>query len=275
MSSIPKPVSAIPRQVSLNRQLPVKHALQWLRSGWFDLKSVNPGASLLYGLLVFLLSIAIVTGLYLLKLDYVMFPALAGFTVIGPALAIGLYEKSRRIQSNEPVTFRSLFFVHAKSKGQVIFVGVLLSLLILLWMRAAVLLYALFFGMRPFPGLGQIAQTLFTTGDGWGLLLVGSIVGGLFAAFAFAVSAFSFPILLNEKSDAFSAMGASIVLVSHNLPVMLAWGFIVMCLFAITVLTGFIGLIIVYPLLGHATWHAYLDIRGEPGTPVVGPAISD
>lgn len=275
MSAIPKPVPAIPRTVSSNRQLPMGHALQWLNAGWFDLKAVNPNASLLYGLLVFLLSIAIVAGLYLLKLDYVMFPALAGFTVIGPALAIGLYEKSRRIQNNEHVTLRDMLFVRPESKGQVIFVGVLLSLLTLLWMRAAVLLYALFFGMHPFPGLGQITQTLFTTGSGWGLLFVGSIVGGLFAAFAFAISAFSFPILLNEESDAFSAMGASIVLVSNNLPVMLVWGFIVMCLFAITVITGFFGLIIVYPLLGHATWHAYQDIRGEPGAPVVGPAILD
>jgi len=275
MSTIPKPVPAIPGQHSLNRGLSVSHAVAWLKLGWSDFKSTRVDASLLYGLFVFLLSTGIVGGLYLLRMDYVVFPALAGFTVIGPALAIGLYEKSRCMQADEPVTLRRMFFVRARSAGQVWFVGVLLSLLVLMWMRVAVLLYALFFGMRPFPGLTQITETLLTTAEGWGLLLVGSVVGGLFAAFAFSISAFSFPILLNEKSDAFSAMGASIVLVSHNLPVMIAWGFIVMCLFAMTVFTGFTALIIVYPVLGHATWHAYLAIRGEPGTAVVGPAIPD
>ncbi|OED36439.1 hypothetical protein AB833_27925 [Chromatiales bacterium (ex Bugula neritina AB1)] len=275
MSTIPKPVPAIPGQQNLNRGLSVWVALDWLKAGWRDFSSIRMEASILYGLLVFILSLGIVFGLYLLRMDYVMFPALAGFTVIGPVLAIGLYEKSRRIQRNDPVTLKDMYFVHAQSKGQIWFVGVLLSLLILMWMRVAVLLYALFFGMHPFPGLAQITSTLFTTADGWALLLVGGIVGGLFAAFAFAISVFSFPILLNEKSDAFSAMGASIVLVSHNLPVMVAWGFIVMVLFALTVLTGFVGMIIVYPVLGHATWHAYLAIRGKPGTPVIGPAIPD
>jgi len=275
MSLIPKPVPAIPRQHNSNRHLPLSSPIEWLKSGWQDLISIRPDTSLLYGLLVFILSIAIVAGLYFLQMDYIVFPALAGFTVIGPALAIGLYEKSRRIQSDETVTLKGMLFVSAKSKGQVLFVGVLLSLLVLMWMRVAVLLYALFYGMRPFPGLGQITNTLLTTSEGWALILVGSFVGGLFAAFAFAISAFSFPILLNEESDSFSAMGASIVLVSHNLPVMLSWGAIVAVLFALTVFTGFIGLIIVYPLLGHATWHAYLAIRGEPGTPVVGPAIVD
>ncbi len=275
MSTIPKPVPAIPRQFKLNHNLPPDTAFQWLHAGWRDFTSVNPVASLLYGLLVFVLSVAIVSSLYLLKMDYIMFPALSAFTVIGPALAIGLYEKSRRITSGETVSFYDMLFVKARSKGQVLFVGVLLSLLVLMWMRTAVLLYALFYGMRPFPGLEQVAGTLLATTDGWLLLLVGTIVGGLFAAFGFAVSAFSFPILLNEKSDAFSAMGASIVLVWHNLPVMLMWGFIVMTLFGLTVITGFIAMIIVYPVLGHATWHAYVAIRKEPGTPVVGPAIPD
>lgn len=275
MSTIPKPVPAIPRKTNLSQGLPLDTVFDWLRAGWRDFVSVNPLASLFYGMLVFVLSLAIVSLLYLLKMDYIMFPALAAFTVVGPALAIGLYEKSRLISVGENVSLRDMIFVKPKSKGQVLFVGVILSLLALLWMRAAVLLYALFFGMRPFPGLDHIVNTLLYTTDGWLLLLVGSIVGGLFAAFGFAVSAFSFPILLNEESDAFSAMGASIVLVWHNLPVMLMWGCVVMTLFALTVITGFIGLIIVYPVLGHATWHAYLAIRKEPGMPVIGPAIPD
>lgn len=274
-SQIPKPVPAIKREHDLNRRLERSAAFDWLRAGWSDFKSVNMEASLLYGVVVFLVSVVIVGGLFLLKLDYVLFPALSGFVIMGPALASGLYVKSKRIAQNEPVSIIDMLLVKSGSKGQTLFLGVLLSLLIMLWIRVAVLLYALFFGVKPFVNIAELPVIFFTTVDGLLLLVIGTLFGGLFAAFAFAISAFSFPILLNESSDAFSAAGASMVLVWNNLPVMLTWGAIVMCLSAVSLLTGFVALIVVYPVLGHATWHAYVAIRGEPGTPVVGPAIPD
>jgi uncharacterized membrane protein len=93
------------------------------------------------------------------------------------------------------------------------------------------------------------------------MLLVGSAVGGLFAAFSFAISAVSIPMLLNEQVDAFTAMGTSTALVWNNLPVMLTWGAIVVVLFLISLATGLVGLIIVFPILGHGTWHAYRAMR--------------
>lgn len=271
--SLPDCVPPIPRASTPNQNLPPEAAKAWLKAGWRDFLDVNLEASLLYGIVVFLLSVVIIGGLIYIGADYVLLPALAGFMVIGPALAVGLYEKSRRIVADEPVSIGVMLYVKAKSPGQILFVGVLLSLLILLWMRAAVLLYALFFGMHGFPGFDQIAGLLFTTPRGWGLLLVGSAFGALFAAFSFAISAFSIPILLNERSDAFSAMGASIVLVWNNLPVMISWGAIVLALFIASLLTGLLGLVVAFPVLGHATWHAYRAIRSKPGEPVLLPAI--
>jgi uncharacterized membrane protein len=131
----------------------------------------------------------------------------------------------------------------------------------LLWMRAAVIIYALFFGLTPFPGLDHVTTMLLTTWTGWAMLAVGSVVGGVFAAFSFAVSTFSIPMLLDEDVDAFTAMGTSISLVWSNLPVMIAWGAIVLVLFLVSVATAFIGLIVVFPVLGHATWHAYKAMR--------------
>jgi uncharacterized membrane protein len=131
----------------------------------------------------------------------------------------------------------------------------------LLWMRAAVIIYALFFGLRPFPGLDHIVPMLFTTPVGWAMLLVGGAVGGLFAAFSFAISAFSIPMLLSERIDAFTAMGMSTALVWNNLPVMLVWGAIVLVLFLACLATGLLGLIVVFPVLGHGTWHAYRTMR--------------
>ena len=131
----------------------------------------------------------------------------------------------------------------------------------LAWMRAAVLIYALFFGLRPFPGLDGVVAMLLTTPQGWGMLAVGTAVGGLFAAFSFAVSTFAVPMLLDQRTDAFTAMGTSISMVWNNMPVMLAWGAIVLVLFLVGVATGLLGLIVVFPLLGHATWHSYRAIQ--------------
>ncbi|MPZ37161.1 MAG: DUF2189 domain-containing protein [Rhizobiales bacterium] len=260
MTTIPAVLPPTPREKTWNRHLAPSTAFKWLAAGWRDL-TVQPLASLSYGALVFLVSVAIVVGLVAFGWDYILFPAFAGFMVVGPVVAIGLYEKSRRLAAGEPVSLARIIFVKPKSGGQILFTGVLLCLLMLLWMRAAVIIYALFFGLRPFPGLDHIAPMLFTTPTGWAMLLVGSAVGGLFAAFSFAISAFSIPMLLNERVDALTAMGTSTALVWNNLPVMLAWGTIVLGLFLISLATGLVGLIVVFPLLGHGTWHAYQTIR--------------
>jgi uncharacterized membrane protein len=138
---------------------------------------------------------------------------------------------------------------------------VLLCLLMVLWMRAAVIVYALFFGLVPFPGLDHIAQMLFGTPTGWAMLIVGSAVGALFAAFSFAISAFSIPMLLNERIDALTAMGSSLAYVWNNLSAMLTWGAIVLALFLLSLATGLLGLIVVFPVVGHGTWHAYRALQ--------------
>ncbi|MCP3054573.1 DUF2189 domain-containing protein [Aurantimonas marianensis] len=242
------------------RHLPASAAVGWLRAGWRDLVS-QPVPSLAYGVAVFALSALVIAAMFALGWSTVLFPALAGFLVVGPLLAIGLYQKSRALETGEPVALKRMLLVKGKSGGQIPFVGVLLCLLMLLWMRAAVIIYALFFGYRPFPGLDHVAAMLFTTGTGWAMLLVGTLVGGLFAAFSFAISAFSVPMLLDERTDAFTAMGTSMAMVWNNRPVMIAWGAIVLALFLLSAVTGLLALVVVFPLLGHATWQAYKAVR--------------
>jgi len=256
MMTIPAVVPPLPRDNSWKRHHGRAAALQWLQAGWRDFH-VQPLPSLLYGLVIFLISAGIVVGLFAFELDSILFPALAGFVVVGPILAIGLYEKSRRLTAGEPVTLAGMIFVRPASGGQVLFTGVMLCGLMLLWMRAAVIVYALFFGLRPFPGLQQVVPMLFTTPTGWAMLVVGTAIGALFAAFSFAISTFAIPMLLEERLDALTAMGSSMALVWNNLPVMLTWGAIVLGLFLISIATGLIGLIIVFPVLGHGTWHAW------------------
>ncbi|MBD9372692.1 DUF2189 domain-containing protein [Rhizobium sp. ARZ01] len=257
---MPETVPPLPKAVDRNRHLPAGQALTWLADGWRDLWTV-PLPSLLYGLGVAVVSIIIVGGLYSIGYDYALFPALAGFFVVGPALAAGLYEKSRRLEVGLPVSLATMIRPKPGTGQHVMFVGAVLCGLMLLWMRAAVILYALFAGWQPFQGLDHIIPMLFGTPMGWALLLVGTVVGALFAAFAFAISVFGVPMVVDKDVDAFTAMGTSISLAWNNLPVMLAWGFIVMILTVLSLLTGMLGFIITFPLLGHATWHAYQAIK--------------
>lgn len=259
-TSQPSQARPVPLNHQRRRGLPASAALGWLSAGWRDFLA-TPGPSLAYGFAVFAVSVAVVWTLFALGLDYILFPALAGFMVVGPLVAIGLYQKSRDLAGGRTPSLARMVFVKAASGPQVLFAGAILCLLMLLWMRAAVIIYALFFGLRPFPGLDHVAQMLATTPEGWGMLVVGTAVGGLFAAFSFAVSTFAIPMLLAERTDAFTAMGTSISLTWNNLGVMLAWGAIVAVLTGIGVATGLIGLIIVFPVLGHGTWHSYKAIR--------------
>src|SRR5262245_10648560 len=261
--TIPAVVPPLPHRNPWSRDLAPADAIHWLAQGWHDFRT-DPAASLAYGVLIFLLSVVIVGGLFMFGWDYILFPALAGFMVVGPILALGLYEKSRLLAAGEPVRLHQMIFVRPTSGGQILVTGVLVCLLMLLWMRAAVIIYALFFGLVPFPGLDRVAPMLFTTPTGWAMLIVGSAVGALFAAFAFAISAFSVPMLLAERLDALTAMGSSMALVWNNLPAMLTWGAIVLVLFVLSLATGFIGLIVAFPVLGHGTWHAYRAVRPQP-----------
>jgi uncharacterized membrane protein len=262
------------RNAARQRHLPAKVAFRWLRAGWQDFSSQR-GLSLLYGFGVLITSYLIIGSMFFLGWEQILFPAVAGFLVVGPVIAIGLYEKSRALEQGKAATLRGMLIVNARSGNeQVLFVGVLLCLMMLLWMRAAVIIYALFFSYSTFLGLDSIVPILFETNVGRAMLIVGTFVGGLFAAFGFATSAFSITMLLDEKTDALTAMGTSMAFVWNNLRVMIPWGAVVLTLTIACVMTGLVGLIVVFPLLGHATWHAYMDIcrpRDDAATTIDAP----
>ncbi len=260
MPTIPPVVPPLPTVSAYARNLPAGSAFAWLRAGWNDLRT-SPGSSLAYGVFVFALSLGIVLGLILFEWDYALFPVTAGFLILAPILAIGLYAKSRALEEGRPVTLGQMAMPRPAAGGQLLFTGALLCLLMLLWMRAAVIIYALFFGVRPFPGLGHVAQMLFTTTHGLLMLAVGTAIGGLFAAFSFAISVFSIPMMLDRRIDALTAMGTSWALVWNNLPALIVWGAVVLAIFLLSLATGMTGLIVAFPLLGHASWHAYRSVR--------------
>lgn len=243
----------------LARHMPASSAIDWLRAGWNDLRTA-PGPSLAYGVFLVLVSYAVLWALWAAGLLYLALPAVSGFLIVGPFLALGLYEKSRRQSTGDSVTLAQMVLVRPASGAQLAYAGLMLCLLVLFWLRAADLLYALFFGLSPFPAAGDALVNVATTARGWALIVVGSLVGGLFAAFAFALSLFSVPMLMAERRDALTAMGLSFAMTTQNLRPCLAWGLIVAIGMALSVATGLLALAVVFPVLGHGTWHAWRTI---------------
>lgn len=247
---------------ALVRGLPARVALDCLAAGWRDFRR-NPLASLAYGLALFLASVAVIRALWHFGLMYLVLPALAGFMILGPFLAIGLYQKSRALAQGEGAHLSDMRHSRAAAGAQLGYAGLLLCLLLLFWLRSADLLYALFFGLQPYPGAGEALVNTFTTLRGWLLLLTGSLIGALFAGFAFAISLYAVPMLMSERRDALTAFGLSFAMVTRNPGPSLAWGAIVTLGIALSVATGLLGLIVVFPVLGHGTWHLFHVIRGD------------
>ncbi len=241
------------------RDLPAGSALQFLAAGWADFRAA-PLQSFAYGLILTLLSYAVIALLAWAGLLYLTLPSLSGFLIIGPFLAVGLYETARRHALGQTVSLKEMLLLQPASGAQLAYAGLLLCLLVLFWLRAADLLYALFFGLSPFPGAIEAFRNAFTTPRGFALIGTGTLVGGLFAAFAFAISLFSIPMLIDKRTDALTAIGKSFVMTTQNLPLAIGWGFIVAAGLGLSVATGLLGLIVVFPLLGYGTWHLYLAI---------------
>ncbi len=231
----------------------------WLAAGWRDLWRV-PFISLTYGVLFAGVSGFLTWMLFGLELEYLLMPMVAGFMLVGPMLAVGLYETSRRLDAGESTDLGSALFVTTRSPAQLAFLGALLMLMLLAWIRIAQLIYALFFGLAGFPGFEQSVHLLFFTVDGLAMLAIGSVVGGVIAAAVFAVAAFAVPMLMVREVDAITAMIASAAAVRANFWPMLVWGWLIVVLTGVGIVTLYVGLIVTFPLLGHATWHAYRHV---------------
>ncbi len=241
------------------RQVVLEQPWAWLAAGWRDIWRA-PSVSLTYGTIFTVVSLILTGGLFVTDLEYLLPPLAAGFMLVGPMLAVGLYETSRRLEAGEPVTLASALFVATRSPAQLAFLGVVLALALLAWMRVASLLFALFFGTLDFPPLEQILPLLFFSWEGLGLLIVGSAVGGLIAIAVFAISVVSVPMLMMHDIDAITAMIISARAVRRNLAVLTLWGWLIVVLTGFGLIPGFLGLIVTFPLVGHATWHAYKDL---------------
>lgn len=246
------------RSIKIER-IPFDRPWEWLAAGWSDLWH-QPASSLAYGTVASLFGL-VLSGILFAAGFGALVPVLAGgFALVGPLLAVGLYEKSRRMAANEPLSFRSMLEAARQSAGRLGLFAAALLIIYLVWIRLAFLLLMLFLGPEGLPPVRDFMSTLLFTPHGLGLLIVGTMVGALLAALVFAMSVVSIPLLMERNVDAFTAMASSARAVAENPSAMGLWAALVAGFIGLGLLTLGIGLVVVFPLIGHATWHAYRDV---------------
>jgi uncharacterized membrane protein len=234
----------------------------WLAAGWRDMWSV-PGISLTYGAVFAVVAAGLVLGLLAGGLEALILALAGGFLLIGPIAAVGLYETSRRLQRGEPVSIADAARSVSAAPGQLGFFGAILAFCYFVWVQLASLLFMLFFGSKPWPPASDFVPTLLFSPHGLGLLVTGTIVGGLLAALVFAISVISVPVLMSRRIDAVTAMSASLAAAVRNPKPLALWAGLIAGFMALGIATIFVGLVIAFPLVGHATWHCYRDIVAD------------
>ncbi|MBO6635596.1 DUF2189 domain-containing protein [Parvibaculum sp.] len=237
------------------RRIRADEPWRWLEAGWADLRAV-PAISLAYGFVFLSVSLSLAGFLFLSGLSALLPVFAAGFLLLGPLLAVGLYEASRRLENGAPVRLADVLFVSSRNLTQLALVGAMLAGAMIVWLQIAGWLFALFFGPVGIPPLSEFAPLLLLSPRGLALLVIGTAAGGIIAFAVFAMSAISVPLLLARDVDAVTAVLASVRAVRENFWTMLLWAWIVALLTAFGIATWFLGLAVIFPLLGHATWHA-------------------
>lgn len=240
------------------RSVEMDRPWRWLAAGWRDVTAA-PTVSLSYGLLFSIAGYVVIYGLYAVDMFYLVLPMAAGFTLVGPVAALGLYDVSRRLEAGQPVTLGAALQSFLSHAGTVSAMGLVLMLFQLAWIRVALLLFALFFGGRLIPRADFI-EIVFFAPESLPFVVVGTLVGALLATAAFTISAISLPMLLDRDVGVPVAVAASFRAVNRNPKAMALWAALIAGFTAFGIATLFVGLIVCLPLIGHASWHAYRDL---------------
>jgi uncharacterized membrane protein len=237
------------------RAVQVGRPFHWLRLGWRDFTRAF-GPSVFHGLVVALGGLAIVgISLYVW---YLLPGAVSGFLLVGPILATGLYEVSRRLELGERPTLDDVFAAWRRGTRPLVFLGLALTIAGTLWVLVSVVLIALFV-TAPITGMASFLRHVVAS-EGSNLFPVWVTLGGLGAAIVFACTVVSAPLLLDRDIDLLSAVATSVRAVAESPHAMALWSILIVVATAFAVATLMLGFVVVVPVIGHATWHAYREV---------------
>jgi uncharacterized membrane protein len=249
----------MPARIAI-RRIGVADLKDALRKGFDDFLAMPTHA-------MFLCIVYPLAGLLLARLAFgysvlpLLYPIAAGFALVGPFAALPLYEMSRRREMGLPVSVANAFDVlESSSIGAIAALGLLFLAVFGIWVMVANAIYIASFGYAPPASIGTFVHDVLATRAGWTMIVVGNIAGFCFAVVALTVGVVSFPLLLDRDVGAAVALLTSIRAVAENPLIMALWGFIVAALLLLGSVPFFLGLTVVMPVLGHATWHLYRKV---------------
>ena len=231
-----------------------------------------PAYGLFFGAVYAAGGLLIVACASVLGMSYLAYPMAAGFALIGPFVAVGLYEVSRRRERGEPLRFGEVLgVIVAQGRRELGWMAFVTLFVFVIWMYQVRLLLALFLGFRSFASLQEFITMVTTTPDGVMFLLVGNVIGALLALILFSLTVVSFPLLLERDVDFITAMITSVRAVTTSPLPMIGWAAVIVALLIIAALPFFLGLLVVLPVLGHTTWHLYRRIVAPQAAPISAP----
>lgn len=242
------------------RPITVADVVEALGKGLRDFQAM-PLYGLLFGALYAAGGVLIVLSIASLGMVYLAYPLAAGFAMIGPFIAAGLYEMSRRREGGEKPTLRGMW-ERIKSHSEIGWMAFVTIFIFVLWMYQVRLLMALFFGLNAsFPTLQQFIVMVLTTSEGLVFLLIGNAIGAVLSLLLFSLTVVSFPLLLDrDDMDFVTAMITSVRAVTTSPVPMIGWALVIVVLLILSALPFFLGLLVTLPVLGHTTWHLYRRI---------------
>jgi uncharacterized membrane protein len=256
-------VDELRRKAPTIRSIGVDDITAALREGADDFRAM-PAFGMTIGAVFALGGMAIMYLAVAFDLVVLAFPLLAGFALVGPFAAMGLYEGSRRRDAGQTVGVGDIFDVRrATTSVNIFFLGFILLFSLFVWLRVALLIYALFFGLQG-VALDQLFGAIFTTVNGFTFLIVGNVVGAAFAFVVFSITVVSFPYMLEKDVDPVTAVALSVSAVAKNTVPLAGWALFVGIALFVSWLPFFLGLIVVLPVLGHATWRLYKRMIVHP-----------